>query len=448
MTASPPLNGHPRPTMPVLGDWRPATPEPAVEEQSAPEPQPDPVETSELVAQAQAEAIRAQAWADAEARRTAAEAAAKAELVKAEEEARKLRLANDRAERKAREEEAASEARIAEHQRRRDEAERVRKAAEERDQAQKQTEQQAAKEIAEADDKWRSYAIKFAIVCGIVSLPVQMSFFWNREAPWMAAAPIMLEGAAWVVHRGARAAAVSKRPVWHYRTIVWLLAFLAAGVNLYHGLHSFDPGTAVATAFASIAGPGVWDLHENGRIRKREGVPTRRERKAAEKEAARFAAEQAEKELREAERQAYREKAAREAAAELDEARRNEFPDVHRHALKLAADLGETSITESIWKRAKLDVHGALPGESADIFRLRNAAEARVEAARQKRSVNGSSQQVASQMPGSKKPRIYNPPARPGRRTKGDTPKYSMAARKQAAITAQQAAQAARPNGN
>ena len=437
MTASPPLNGHKRPTLPVLGDWRPATPEPEpVEEQR--NPQPEPAETPELVAQAQAEAIRAKAWADAEAQRIAAEAAAKAAEIKAVEEARKLKLANDKAEGRAQEEQAAREARIAKHNKDRDDA--LRAAEEERKQAeaQKETEAAAQKEIADADDKWRSYAIRFAVVCGIVSLPVQMSFFWNPHAPWMAAAPIMLEGAAWVVHRGARAAAVSKRPVWHYRTIVWLLAFIAAGVNLYHGLHSFDPGTAVATAFASIAGPGVWDLHEHGRIRRRDGALTRKERKAREKAVKEEAAHRAAEEKRRAAEKEAAEKAAEAAHTELTERRMRLFPKVWEHAEKLAADLGETD-PNAVWARAKLDVEGAKPGESAEVFRMRNAAEARVDAAREKRSVNGSTQQVASQVLGAKKPRVYNPPARPGRRTKGDV-KFSPVASRQASIAARDAA--------
>jgi hypothetical protein len=441
MTASPPqVNGSTRPPMPVFGEWRPITPDPEpVEEERSPEPAA--VEMPDEVAKAQAEAIRAQAWVDAEAKRIAAEAAAKADLVKAEEEARRLRLANDRQERKDREAAAASEAKIAESNRQRDEADRGRQKDQQQADEQQQSEAATAKEIADADDKWRAYAIRFAVVCGIVSLPVQMSFFWNPQAPWMAAAPVMLEGAAWVVHRGARAAAVSKRPVWHYRTIVWFLAFVAAGVNLYHGLHSFDPGTALSTAFASIAGPGVWDLHEHGRIRRRDGVLTRRERKAAEKAAKQAAAEQAAEEARRRAEKEAADKAATEAAQQLAEKRAKEFPKVWEHADRLAADLGETTVTDAIWKRAKLDVDGALPGESAEVFRMRNAAETRVEAARQKRSVNGSSPQVASQVLGAKKARVYNPPARRGVRTPGDTPKQSPAARKQASIAARNAAQ-------
>lgn len=391
--------------------------------------------------------IDPRAAAEAEAIRTRAAAEADAIKIKAAEDAERQRLenekqalANERNALRFRREKAVEEAKIAEAEAKKEETDRARQAAARKADEQQQAETEAAKEIADADDKWRSYAIKFAVVCGIVSLPVQMSFFWNPKAPWMAAAPIMLEGAAWVVHRGARAAVANRRPVWHYRTIVWLLALIAAGVNLYHGLHSFDPGTALATAFASIAGPGVWDLHEHGRIRRRDGVPTRRECKAAKEAAeAEVARKAAEEQKRAAEKKAA-DAAVVKAREELAAARAEHFPKVWEHALKIAAALGETTVTEAVWKRAHRDVEGADPAESADIIRLRNAAEARVEAAREKRSVNGSTQQVASQVPGVKKPRVYNPPARAGKRTKGDV-KYAPAARRQASIAARHAAQ-------
>jgi hypothetical protein len=438
MTVSPPqTNGHKRPALPVIGDWRPVTPQPEpVEEQRSPEPAP--VETPELVAKAQAEAIRAQAWADAEARRIAAEAEADAVRVKAEEEARKLRLVNDRAERRAREEEAASEERIAESNRRRDEAERARIAAAHQARIDEQVEAQKAKVVAKADKKWRGWAIAFYTLCAAVALPVQISAFWDERKPWMAGAPVLLEIAALVVAFGTAAAVANKRPHWHFRLITWVLAFIAASVNLWHGMQEFDPATAVGTALASVFGPGVWDLHEHGRIRKRDGVPTRRERKAQERaakdEVKRAAAEEAQ---RAAEKEAAA-KAAEEAARKLADRRAKLFSKVWEHAEKLATDLGETAVTEAIWERAKLDVEGARPGESAEVFRMRNAAEARVSAAREKRSVSGSTQQVASQVLGSKMPRVYNPPARPGRRTKGDV-KYAPGASRQASIAAREA---------
>jgi hypothetical protein len=391
------------------------------------------------VALAEAEAIRTRAAAEAEAARIKAEGRAEAERIKAAEEARKQKIVNDKAEARAREEQAAREARIAKLNREREEEERAAREAEEKAAVQEQAEESKAKEIAAAEEQWRQYALRFYAVCSIVALPVQIAAFYNPKALWLMAAPLMLEGGAWVVLKGARAAAADRRPHWHYRLIAWVLAFIAASINLWHGLHAFDPATAIGTAFASIAGPGVYDLHEHGQIRKRDGSLTRKQRKAQAKadraETVRKAAE--EKRLA-AEKEAAK-RATAEAAEKLAQARAKEFPKVWQHALRLAAALGETTVTEAVWKRAHRDVEGADPSESAEIIRLRNAAEARVEAARQKRPVNGSTQQVASQVPGAKKPRVYNPPARRGRRTKGDV-KYAPAARRQAAITAKQTA--------
>lgn len=425
MTASPPkANGSTRPRTPLqFADWRITTS--ATEEQCTPEPGND-EPAVDLVAAAEAATIRARGEAEAEAIRIAAEAAAKAEIVKAEEEARKQRLANDRAERKAREEEAASEARIAEHNRRREDADRARVAAAAQAEIDKQVEAEKAKVVAKADRKWRGWAITFYTLCAAVALPVQCSAFWNPDKWWMVGAPVLLEIAALVVAFGTAAAVANKRPHWHFRLITWLLAFIAATVNLWHGLQEFDAATAIATALASVFGPGVWDLHEHGRIRKRDGAPTRREIKAAEK----AAKEEAEQKLADEERKRAEKKAADEAAAEaakqLAETRAKRFPKVWDHALTLAADLGETAVTEAIWKRAKLDVDGALPGESAEVFRMRNAAEARVEAARQKRPVNTLSKTTNAQR-AIQTPRSGYRPI-PPRRKRGDTPRYSSAA--------------------
>lgn len=442
MTTSPPqVNGHRRP-LPVITDWQAflGTPaeQPVVE--PTPQPQPEPTEPAvDLVAQAEADAIRTRAYAAAEEQRIKAEAEAEALKIKAVEEARKAKIANDKAEARAIEEQAARAARIAESERKRAEAERGQREDEKAHQEQQQNAAAAEEEIAKAAHTWRGYAIAFYAVCAVVALPVQIAAFWDPKAWWLVIAPLMLEGAALVVTKGAAAAVAAQRPHWHYRTVSWLFAFIAAGINLWHGIHAFDAATAIGTAFASLAGPGVWDLHEHGRIRRRDGVQTRRERKAAAKAAKKEAAEKAAAELVEAERQAYKENVARQAAQALDEARAAEFPTVHKHALRLAADLGETAITEAIWKRAKLDVDGALPGESADILRMRSAAEMRVEAARLKKPVsalgNGTLPQRANQMPRAQRGPARKPPIR----RPGDTAKYVTAARKQAAITAKNA---------
>lgn len=449
MTASPPkVNGHAQPSaLRVLGDWQPIEATPTTQadtptpENTTAEPQAD----SDLVAQAKAEAIRAQAWADAEAQRIAAEAEAKAKLVTAEEEARKLRLANDRAERKAREEQAASNARIAEHNRRRDESDRAREKAARETEEQQKAEIQAAAEIVEAENRWRGYARSFYIVCAIVALPVQIAAFYNPRALWLMAAPLMLEGGAWVVLKGAAAAVAAHRPHWHYRLIAWALAFIAAGINLWHGMHAFDAATAIGTAFASIAGPGVWDLHEHGRIRKRDGILTRKERKAQEKAA------KAEAKQKAAEKEAADE-SAEEARQKLSEERQREFPKVWAEAVKIGAALGKAPDDPAVWPRAYRNIEGAEPGESIESITARRAAEKRVQAALTGTPVGTlgktTNAQRAIQIKTPSRRSTYKPI--PPVRQPGDTPSYHPAARRAHGETKRRsnAAKNSRPNAN
>jgi hypothetical protein len=444
MTASPPkVNGHARPPAPpVLGDWQPIGATPTSDAPASSEPT-APQSDSDLVAQAQAEAIRAAAWAESEERRLAAEAEKEAALkraeaeaeairVKAEEEARKLRLANDRAERKAREDEAASQARIAEANRRRDEANRAREQEARQAREQQQTEAAKTEAVERSSTRWRNVAMGFYALCAAVALPVQMAAFWDPNAKYLLVAPVFIEVIALVALVGAAAAVTDGRPQWHYRLVAWVGALTAATINVVHGLDAFDPATAFGTALASLAGPGMWDLHEHGRIRKRDGKLTWRERRAADKAAKEEAKQKAAEEKRRAAEKAAAEKAAAEAAQQLAERRARLFPKVWEHAERLAADLGETTVTEAVWERAKLDVEGAKPGESAEVLRMRNAAEARVEAARQKRPVNTLSKttnaQRAIQVKTSTRRSSYKPT--PPVRQPGDTPPFHPVARR------------------
>ncbi|MCX4707068.1 hypothetical protein [Streptomyces sp. NBC_01373] len=432
MTASPPLNGHPRPTMPVLGDWRPAPPE-TVEEQS--NPQPEPAETSELVAQAQAEAIRAQAWADAEAKRIAAEAAAKAELVKAEEEARKLRLANDRAERKAREEQEASEARIAESRKRKADADRARQDADRQDAKQRQTDAEQAKAVEKSSKRWRNVALAFYALCAGVALPVQMNAFYDPKAKYLLVAPVFIEVIALVALVGAAAAVTAGRPHWHYRLVAWIGALTAATINIVHGLAEYDAATAFGTALASIAGPGMWDLHEHGRIRKRDGMPSRRERRAEKKSAKAEAKRKAAEEKRQAAEKAAAGEAAEAERERLAGERQREFEDVWKEAVRIAAAVGSTPDDDAVWAQAYRNKKGCEPGESIESITARRAAEKRVEAALTGTPVNTLSKttnaQRAIQVKAPRKTSSYKPV--PPRRRRNDTPKFHAAARALAA---------------
>lgn len=403
------------------------------------------------VAHAEAEAIRTRATAEADALRIEAEGKAKAAETLAAEQAEKDRLendkqrvANDRAALRFKREEAEQLAKIAKADADREETERAAEAARRQAEEQQQADEQAAAEVDAAETKWRHMALGFYTVCAIVALPVQVAAFYNPHAIWLMAAPLMLEGGAWVVLKGAAAAVAAHRPHWHYRLIAWLLAFIAACINLWHGLNAFDPATAIGTAFASIAGPGVWDLHEHGRIRKRDGALTRRERRAQRKaEQAETARKAAEEKQRTAEKESA-DKAAAEEAQLLSERRANQFPKVWEHAEKLATDLGLTTVTQAVWEQAKLDVEGAKPGESAEVLRMRNAAAARVEAARQSKPVSTVSKTTNAQR-ANQMPRAQRGPARkPPTRQAGDTQQYVAAARRQASI----AAKTARPSND
>jgi hypothetical protein len=432
MTASPPLNGHARPPIRIVGDWQPVAPEP-VEEQRTPQPEPA----------ADAEVARARAWAEAEERRVAAEAKKEAELkladaeadairLKGEEEARKLRLANDRAERKSAEEQAASEARIAEHNRRREDAERARRDATREEQQQRQSATAQAKAVEKASKRWRNVALAFYILCAGVALPVQMAAFYNPDAKYLLVAPVFIEVIALVALVGAAAAVTAGRPHWHYRLVAWAGALTAASINIVHGLAEYDAATAFGTALASIAGPGMWDLHEHGRIRKRDGKPSWRQRRAAKKAAKAEAKRQAAEEKRLAAEREAADEEAEEARQQLAAEREEQFPDVWPEAVKIAAAVGSTVDDDAVWVRAYRNIKGCDPGESIESITARRAAEKRVEAALTGTPVNTLSKTTNAQ----RAIQIKNPsrrssyrPVPPVRKT-GDTPPYHPAARR------------------
>lgn len=436
------INGSTRPAVGLpfrAGDWRPVRPVGDIgavwEKDQTPTvaPMPDrPEAAADPIAEAKAEAIRLKAEAEAQATR-----------IKAAEEAERQRLANERATMRLERERAEHEAKVAAANRRKEEEDRQAREAREKQQAeQAATTAEQDKRQASAES-WRRAALGFAIVCAIVALPVQMSAFYNRHALWLLAAPFVLEGLAWVVLRGAAAAVDEHRPHWHYRLIAWAAAFIAASINLAHGLSHFDLATATGTAFASLAGPGVWDLHEHGRIRVRDGKLTRTERKKRKHAEKRAAAEKAAAETQaKAAKQAAAE-AAKQAAEKLARDRAETYPKEWQRALQLAAALGETMVTEAIWRRAWKDIHGADPGETVDVVRSRNMAVTRMARAlaegSDKTPSKVTSTQRASQVPSAAKPRRYAPPAVRGVRRQGDTPKYVNAARTQASIAAKKA---------
>lgn len=386
-------------------------------------PAPDP----DAIAGTSTEAPRfdAEAWARAEAIRLEGEAKAEAIRRKMEADERRAKLAEEKAAAKA----AAEIAKInAETEAINEQRKQERKEREEANRL--AAEEKARREVAAR--KWRHHALGFAIVCALVALPVQIDAFWSPAAPWLVVAPVVLEGGAWVVLRGADAAVADHRPHWHYRLIAWLIAAAAATINLAHGLSHFDAATAIGTAFASLAGPGVWDLHEHGRIHKRDGVPTRAERRAQRK------AEQAAAAEREAAEQAERERIEALAAK-----RAEDEPKVWERALAIASAVGELLVTDEIYRRAWFDVHGAEPGETVDVVRSRNVASLRMsralaEAPQTRKETAGRGPSTPAAKTGAKasgkRPAGNRAKPVPPRRRKGDSQPFSPVARRAASL--------------
>ncbi|MDK1473634.1 hypothetical protein QNO07_09400 [Streptomyces sp. 549] len=392
------------------------------------------------VVDAEADAIRARTAAEVEAKRIAAEAAAEAVRIKAREEAERLRIANERAAMRLEKEKADNAAKIAEANRREQAANRAAAEEQEAAEAEKAEKADAEQAVDTATTRWRRTAKSFYGLCAAVALPVQMAAFYRPEAKYLLVAPIFIEVIALVALIGAAAAVTAGRPHWHYRAVAWAGALTAATINIVHGLAAFDVATAFGTALASVAGPGMWDLHEHGRIARRDGKPTWRQRRADRKTAKAEAERQAADKLLAAEREAYQEKALREATEQLAAQRAELFPKVWPHAVVLAAALGQTTVTDAIWNRAHIDIEGCPPGETVDTIRTRNSAQRRLVAARSE-APGSTPSKVTNAQRANQMPRAQRGPARkPPIRRKGDTQKYVNAARIAAAETARKTA--------
>ncbi|GGV39499.1 hypothetical protein GCM10010495_66070 [Kitasatospora herbaricolor] len=310
-------------------------------------------------------------------------------------------------------------------------------AADKRREAERQrTEAAAARQKAERSAaQWRTYAKTIAVICVVVSLPLQMMAFWSPKAWFLLAAPLVLEGLAWALLKGAEAAIDDHRPSWHYRALAGAVALFAATVNFLHGSSAFGLGTGLGGAFCSLAGPLVWDLHEHGRIRKRDGKVSRRRRRAEARQVAAEAAEQL----------AAEQKAADDREA-VEISRSVQWPQAWERAVALAAAVGELHPSETTWKRAWDDTAGAPLGDTAESIAARVAAKAATkEAAKDQTNPveKVEKPQVESQVTA---PRGTSANKRPdGRRNNGGTPprqkagsypKYSPIARRAMSLAA------------
>ncbi|MCT9092879.1 hypothetical protein N4G70_29000 [Streptomyces sp. ASQP_92] len=388
----------------------------------SPEPRFDPV------ALAEAEAIRKRAEAEAEAIRIEAEGKAEAERLRAAEEAEKQRIANERAAMRLEKDKVGHAAFVAKKN-----TEIARSNAETSEIAKADAEKaaQEARRVAEqkrTERLWKLGARGIYAIGLIIAAPVQFMHFWDPKRPFLVAAPGLLEGLALALAFGAAWAVAHRRDATPYRIGIMTGAFIAAGVNLYGGMTDKAIGfnAGLIGAIASIGGPVVLMTYERGIAQKADGVPSRREKRAAAKEAAAQAAAAAEADAAKAsaERRARAAAEAAEEQAEAEQALRDEdrqahHPEVWKVADSIRSARGCQYVTEQIWGEAWHRVTGFRQvGVTPDIDAQSRAAEARATTAAQA-PVLGSLSLVNSQRP----PRTKKDPAAPdGRRNNGGTP--------------------------
>lgn len=425
---------------------------------ASPEPRFDPV------ALAEAEAIRTRAAADAEVARIKAEGEAKAAGILAVEQAEELRLANERKRMRLEKDQAAHELDLAEKAAKKAVADASKEKA---DKAAAEKEAGEAKRDAEQrrTEAWWKWGARGIYAVGlIIAAPVQFMHFWDRERPFLIAAPALLEGLALVLAFGAAWAVAHRRDVAPYRVGIMLGAVIAAGINLYGGLYDERIGfnAGLIGAIASLGGPIVLMAYEHGIAQKADGIPSWRERRAAEKaEEAKAEAEDAAAAEKEAARQAaeFEKEVARVRAEEEQQRRDADRRDGHKEIWETAEAMrsarGSQYVTEQIWAEAWYRKTGSkLVGVTAEIEAESRAAQARMQNVTST-PIIGEFSLIESQMSTRRK---KDPNAPDGRRNNGGTPPirragdtapYSAPAKNQAAIAkAEAAAKNARPNDN
>ncbi|WP_330172997.1 MFS transporter [Streptomyces sp. NBC_01498] len=464
-TAAPPqVNGRPRPALPELGDWRPVktTGTATVWEKPVPAPDEPAVQTTpaaqpavDHVALAEAEAIRQRAAAEADAARIKAESEAAAEAkaveIKAEAEAEKQRIANERAAMKLEADKATHAKRLADLEAQRAASEAA--AAKTRKDADDEAEREAdrAGEQKRSADLWKWGARSIYAVGLVIAAPIQFLAFWDEKRPFLVAAPALLEGLALVLAFGAAWAVANRRDVTPYRIGIMIGALIAAGINLWHGVTDIAIGlnAGLIGAIASLGGPIVLMAYEHGIAQQADGIPSRRERRAARKAAAAEAKakEKVLRDKRDAEHAAAAAKDRQESRAKAEQERRDadrkeSHPDVWRVADAMRSARGSEHVTEQIWADAWYRVTGSKHvGITADIEAQTRAAQARMKAATEC-PVGDSLSQVDSQTNPRPKKDPNTPDGRrfnggiPPLRTPGDTAPYSDAARKAASLAA------------
>ncbi|MEF2529990.1 hypothetical protein [Streptomyces sp. CS62] len=247
----------------------------------------DPGLASYVTAQANAKAAEIKARSEAKVREIKAQAEGDALRAAAEADAEKQRIANRRAAMKLEQDEAAHERRIAEQQaaKAKADAEKARTEKAAADQEQAEADRVAEEQRSETTWKWAARGIYAAGMA--LAAPIQFLAFWDPDRKFMVSAPILLEGLALALAAGAAWAVATRRDVLPFRIGIVIAAMIAAAINMWHGLtdETIGVNAGIIGGIASLAGPCVLMAYEHGLAQKRDGIPSFRERRDAEKRA-------------------------------------------------------------------------------------------------------------------------------------------------------------------
>ena len=398
---------------------------------------------------AEAEAIRTKADAEADAARIKAQGEADAARTLAVQEADKQRLANERTAMRVEKERADHTAylakKAADTAKSKADEEKTRKA--EAEQAEREKQKLAEEERSERYWKWGARGIYGVGL--LIAAPVQFLDFWDPHRKFLIAAPALLEGFALVLAAGAAWAVAHRRDVLPYRIGIMLGALIAATINMRGGMTNPSIGfnAGLIGAIASLGGPIVLMAYEHGIAQKADGIPSWREKRAAEraKTEADAARQKAREEKQAAEAKAAQEKATAQARADeeqkrKDEDRRTGHEDVWKVAEAMRSARGSQFVTEQIWADAWYRVTGSKTvGITAEIEAQSKVAQERMKVAAEV-PIIGDFSLVDSHRPPAAKRDPNAPDGRrnnggtPPRRTSGDAPAQHPIARTQARL--------------
>jgi hypothetical protein len=117
---------------------------------------------------------------------------------------------------------------------------------------------------------WRRTTGAVPLLVGMVAMGAPILIGWNGQLMTARAVlhlgglswvyPVALEGGAWWLAYLMHRAISHRRPTGRLRAAMWLLAALAAGMNVWHGTAAYGPIGGAGLGLSSLLGIALWEL--------------------------------------------------------------------------------------------------------------------------------------------------------------------------------------------